>query len=76
MARYFEFLSQFYGFHLTHPRILLHIIIAFHFGGLRYGTVYFSETSVSTYESTQRYDPEEEHRHPRRRENLKSRMFF
>jgi hypothetical protein len=21
MARYFEFLSQFYGFHLTHPRI-------------------------------------------------------
>jgi hypothetical protein len=20
MARYFEFLSQFYGFHLTHPR--------------------------------------------------------
>jgi hypothetical protein len=22
MARYFEFLSQFYGFHLTHPRIL------------------------------------------------------
>jgi hypothetical protein len=22
MARYFEFLSQFYGFHLTHPRNL------------------------------------------------------
>jgi hypothetical protein len=22
MARYFEFLSQFYGFHLTHPRII------------------------------------------------------
>jgi hypothetical protein len=25
MARYFEFLSQFYGFHLTHPRILFEL---------------------------------------------------
>jgi hypothetical protein len=25
MARYFEFLSQFYGFHLTHPRRILEI---------------------------------------------------
>jgi hypothetical protein len=29
------------------------------------------ETMVSTYESTQRHSPEEQHRHLHRRENLK-----
>jgi hypothetical protein len=33
----------------------------------------FLETLVSTYESTRRYNPEEQ-RHPYRRENLRSRI--
>jgi hypothetical protein len=35
-------------------------------------TVCFSETSVSTSESTRRRDLEEQHRHPHRRENIES----
>jgi hypothetical protein len=35
-------------------------------------TVCFSETLLSTYESTRRHNPEEQHRHPHRRENLRS----
>jgi hypothetical protein len=31
-----------------------------------------SETLVHTFESTRRHNPEEQHRHPHRRENLKS----
>jgi hypothetical protein len=33
-------------------------------------TVCFSETVISTYESTWRQNPEQQHRHPHRRENL------
>jgi hypothetical protein len=40
---------------------------------LKKGTVCFSETCVSTYESTWRQNPEQ-HRHPHQRENLKSRI--
>jgi hypothetical protein len=36
------------------------------------GTVCFSETLASTDESTRRRNPEEQHRHPPRRENLQS----
>jgi hypothetical protein len=39
---------------------------------LKMEIVCFSETLVSAYESTQRQNPEEQHRHPHRRENLKS----
>jgi hypothetical protein len=35
-------------------------------------TVCFSETLVSSYESTRRQNPEQQHRHPHRHENLKS----
>jgi hypothetical protein len=35
-------------------------------------TVCFSETSVSTYKTARRHNPEEQHRHLHRRENLKS----
>jgi hypothetical protein len=35
----------------------------------------FSETSVSTYQSTRRHNPEQ-HRHPHRRENLKSHIYL
>jgi hypothetical protein len=35
-------------------------------------TVGFSETLASTDESTRRQNPEEQHHHPHRRENLKS----
>jgi hypothetical protein len=31
--------------------------------GLKMGTVCFSETLVSTYKSTRRYSPEDQHRH-------------
>jgi hypothetical protein len=31
-----------------------------------------SETSVNFYQTTRRYNPEDSHRHTRRRENLKS----
>jgi hypothetical protein len=31
-----------------------------------------SDTSVNFYQTTQRYNPEDSHLHPRRRENLKS----
>jgi hypothetical protein len=37
-------------------------------------TVCFSEIPISSYESTRRHDPEKQHRHPRRRGNLKSHM--
>jgi hypothetical protein len=39
-------------------------------------TVCFSETLVSTYKSTRRYNPEDQHRHLRRRENLKSHVLL
>jgi hypothetical protein len=42
------------------------------FGGLRIEAVCPSETLVSTYESTRRYKPEDQHRHPHRRESLRS----
>jgi hypothetical protein len=35
-------------------------------------TVCFSETSVSTYKSTRRHDPEDQQRHLPRRDNLRS----
>jgi hypothetical protein len=35
-------------------------------------TVWFSKTLASTDESTRSQNTEEQHRHPRRRENLKS----
>jgi hypothetical protein len=41
--------------------------------GPKMETACFSETSVSTYESTWYHNPEEEHQHLHRRENLKSR---
>jgi hypothetical protein len=34
----------------------------------------FSETSALSYKSTQRHNPEDLHRYPHRRENLKSRV--
>jgi hypothetical protein len=34
--------------------------------------VYFSETLVSTYKCTRRYNPEDQHRQLHRREKLKS----
>jgi hypothetical protein len=43
---------------------------------LRMGTVCFSKTLVSTYKSSQRYSPEEQHRQLHRRENLKSQEEF
>jgi hypothetical protein len=42
--------------------------------GLKMETVCFPETLLFTYESTRRHNPEEQHRHPRSRENLKSRI--
>jgi hypothetical protein len=39
-------------------------------------TVCFSETLLSTDESTRRQNPEEQHRHPHCRENLKSHTVF
>jgi hypothetical protein len=35
-------------------------------------TVWFSEMLVSTYESARRHNPEDQHRHSHRRENLRS----
>jgi hypothetical protein len=39
-------------------------------------TVYLVETLVSTYKSTRRYNPEEQHGLLHRRKNLKSHMLF
>jgi hypothetical protein len=41
---------------------------------LKMATALSSETLVSTYKSTQRYNSEDQHRHVRRRENLKSQI--
>jgi hypothetical protein len=41
---------------------------------LKMETVCFSESLVSTYESTQHHNPEEQYRHPEHCENLKSHM--
>jgi hypothetical protein len=39
-------------------------------------TVCFSETLVSTYKFTPCYNPQDQHRHFHRRENLKSHDYF
>jgi hypothetical protein len=43
---------------------------------LKMEAVYFSKTLVSTWKSKLRYNPEEQHRHFHRRENLKSDKFL
>jgi hypothetical protein len=35
-----------------------------------------SETSVNAYQTTRRYNPEDSHLHTRRRENLRSYLYF
>jgi hypothetical protein len=42
---------------------------------LQMETVYFSETLVYTYKFTRRYNPENQHRHFHRHENLISHLY-
>jgi hypothetical protein len=80
---YFKVLSQYFPDEdgkLTVPTgnetLIVHterpIIVLIH-KALKMEKVCFSETYVSTYESTRRQNSEHHHHHPRRRENPKSR---
>jgi hypothetical protein len=53
-----------------------YIVSTFSISALNMGTVRFSETLVSAYESTRRYNAEDQHRQLDRPEKLKSHLLL